>query len=147
MYPSQNHKKTYKHFLRQINSFMCIKKIYFPGCKMKDETLGVEALSPEVASQPENGMNGAALPDSPSPPASSMASDQKMSVNEHPAYQTAMHEILALRQQVQQLEEADKGRALLQVQIDTLTLTVEQQAATIEEQKVRLKSVAEGVLN
>lgn len=112
---------------------------------MKDETLGGEPQSPEVASQPENGMNGATLPDSPSPPASLIANEDKSSVNEHPAYRTAMQEILALRQQVQQLEEADNEKALLQVQVDTLTRTVEQQAATIEEQKVCISSFVDCV--
>jgi len=102
---------------------------------MSDETTVDEAPSPEVGSQPEN---GATLPDSPSPPASTISNEEKVSINEHPAYLTAMQEILVLRQQVQQLEEAEKGKALLQVQLDTLTKTVEQQSSSIENLKVFL---------
>jgi hypothetical protein len=102
---------------------------------MSDDTVVDEAApSPEVGAQPLE--NDAAAPDSPSPPASMVSNDEKVSINEHPAYLTAMQEILALRQQVQQLEESEKGKALLQVQVDTLTRTVDQQAAALDNLKV-----------
>ncbi|XP_059486143.1 coiled-coil domain-containing protein 186 isoform X2 [Neocloeon triangulifer] len=95
---------------------------------MSDETMAAEEAP--STSEPEDVDSQPAL--IPEETAASVGS----SVIEHPAYLTAMQEILSLRAQVKELEEAEREKALLQVQLDTLTKTVENQAHALELAKV-----------
>ncbi|CAB3375959.1 Hypothetical predicted protein [Cloeon dipterum] len=124
---------------------------------MSGETTADEGPSPVVVTvplpMPENGPAPAEeVPEDEAAAPSEDASEsnngtnKNSSITEHPAYVTAMQEILVLKERVQQLDEVERTKNFLQVQLDTLSNTVEQQAAALEDQKSEARKQEEAAI-
>ncbi|XP_065352629.1 coiled-coil domain-containing protein 186-like isoform X2 [Cloeon dipterum] len=123
---------------------------------MSGETTADEGPSPVVVTvplpMPENGPAPAEeVPEDEAAAPSEDASEpnngtKNSSITEHPAYVTAMQEILALKERVQQLDEVERTKTFLQVQLDTLSKTVEQQEAALEDQKSEARKQEEAAI-